>query len=79
MYIIASFRSGYKLNASVMVDSITFLMYFLYVSTFLSGDTTQTTKKLMPIMIDNCSNVSIIFTKYLYEFIVFSFITKIYS
>ena len=62
-----------------MVDSITFLMYFLYVSTFLSGDTTQTTKKLMPIIIDNCSNVSIIFTKYLYEFIVFPFITKIYS
>lgn len=62
-----------------MVDSITFLMYVLYVSTFLSGDTTQTTKKPMPIMIDNCNNVSIIFTKYLYELIVFSFIAKIYS
>lgn len=62
-----------------MVDSITFLIYFLYVSTFLSGDITQTTKKLIPTMIDNCSNVSIIFTKHLYEFIVFSFITKIYS
>lgn len=62
-----------------MVDSITFLMYFLYVSTFLSGDTTQTTKKLMPTMIDNCSNISIIFTKYLYELIVFPFIAKIYS
>lgn len=62
-----------------MVDSITFLMYFLYVSIFLSGDATQTTKKLIPTMIDNCSNISIIFTKYLYEFIVFPFIAKIYS
>ena len=62
-----------------MVDSIIFLIYFLYVSTFLSGDTTQATKKPIPIMTDNCNNVSIIFTKYLYEFIVFSFITKIYS
>lgn len=62
-----------------MVDSITFLMYVLYVSTFLSGDTTQTTKNPMPIMIDNCNNVSIIFTKYLYELIVFPFIAKIYS
>lgn len=62
-----------------MVDLITFLIYFLYVSTFLSGDATQTTKKLMPIMIDNCSNVSIISTKHFYEFIVFSFITHRYS